>query len=163
MHQEITISYNIMKNRKIRRKSFLRVFSAPKARLTLSSLNRLFDRYDPIPLFRQYLRTLPPLIYAPSDVPSLPPGPRDDSGTPNPIATTTPYRKRWRRGGRPRTRSPLLNFGTVPVGGEKYRERWNERCCMHARGETRGKKGSGITCGVRARINSHPAALLFTI
>jgi len=34
---------------------------------------------------------------------------------------------------------------------------------VHTRGETEREKGSGMVCGVRARINSHPAALLFTI
>lgn len=37
------------------RESVFSVSTTPKAKLTLSSLNRLFDRYEPIPLFRQYL------------------------------------------------------------------------------------------------------------
>ena len=63
----VNLRYRVVLSEIMKRKFFLRMLSVqvPKAKLTLSSLNRLFDRYEPIPLFRQYLHTLPPLMYAP--------------------------------------------------------------------------------------------------
>jgi len=123
-------------------KCFRLARSAQGAELTLSPLNRLFDRcYERIPLFRQYRRAVPPrspsapsasspparpLMYAPripifslsaggvlAMTPALltpyPPPPLPHSGDGGD------------EGRRARTRSPLLNFGTVPVGGEKKR------------------------------------------